>query len=124
MKKTMKFDCNDKNELMRAFVLNEHLLKPETSILRFGTKFETLVTRKNRAKVPASSVIALATGRAKLSKAGGSIGIRVADDGDCAKVTLDIKNKLEDLTAEQWEAVNCFLDDLENRGYHFDRKWA
>lgn len=124
MNKVMRFDCVDKNELVRAFVTNEALVKPESCIMSFGHKLETLVTRTNRAKVPTSSKIALATGKAKLTKNGGLLGIRVADDGSCARVTLDVQNRKGDITEEQWSVVNSFLDDLESRGYNFERQWS
>lgn len=125
MNKVIRFSCQDKKDLLQAFVTSEALVNPEESIMPFSQKLELLVTKTNKTRVPISEKIALATGRAKLSRKGSStLGIRVADDGDCARVTLTIKNKDIDLTEDQWNSLNRFLDELEYRGYHFERKWA
>lgn len=125
MNKIMKFNCVDKNELLKAFVTSNELVKAEESILPFNQKLELLVTSTNKARVPASEKIALATGVAKLSKKGSSkIAIRVADDGVNSVVTLTLKDKMKDLSEESWGRVNAFLDDLQERGYKFERIWS
>lgn len=124
MNKSMKFNCQDKNELLKAFVTSDKLFKAEESISTFNQKLELLVTSTNKARVPASEKIAVATGKAKLSKKGSSkINIRVADDGAQSVVTLSVNGK-NDLTEEIWGHVNAFLDDLEARGYSFERIWS
>lgn len=119
MRKTIKINCNDVNEILRLFILSDDLHRSEETILPFGSRIPMQITKTNKAKVPQNEAIATATGIADVSK-DCKLTISVAADSGAK---LNLIGKKNELTEEESLKVDNFLSKLQENGYNFEREW-
>lgn len=113
MNTTITFNCNDKKELLRAFVTSTMLNNQEETIYPFNQRGSMFVTRTNSRRVPESNTIAAASGYAMVPGGNVKVFIEVADN-KAATLKFHTKNAM---TANDEAKVDAFIGELKGMGF-------
>lgn len=111
MNTVYRINCEDKKELLKAFVTSKNLVKPEEVITSFSSRGSFIVTKKNNRHVPESSLIATASGIAVIAGSKVRVAISVADNKP-AEIKV-----LGKTSSESDACVGSFIEELEEKGF-------
>lgn len=106
-----KINCEDKRELLKAFVTSDKLNKQEEVITAFLNRGSFIVTKNNSRHVPESSKIAAAKGIANVAGSKARVALSVIDNREA-----ELKIFAKKLSSRDNECINAFLEELGRKG--------